>query len=69
MANQHGDISRRELLARGIALGGVAMVGSSTNLFGQELPSNRAAPDSGADPLDDLRAHLRGGLVTSADPT
>ena len=43
MANQQGDISRRELLARGIALGGVAMVGSSTNLFGQDSPSTRAA--------------------------
>ena len=32
MTNQPGDISRRELLARGFALGGVAMVGSSTNL-------------------------------------
>lgn len=69
MANQPGDISRRELLARGIALGGVAMVGSSTNLFGQESPSTRAAPGGGADLLDDLRAHLRGGLVTSADPS
>ncbi len=36
MAKRQGDISRRELLARGIAFGGVAMMGSSTELFGQE---------------------------------
>jgi len=33
MAKRKGDISRRELLARGIAIGGVAMAGSSTELL------------------------------------
>ncbi len=68
MAKQQGDISRRELLARGIALGGVAMVGSSTELFGQETLSEGTLPPTAADPLGDLRASLRGELLTSADP-
>ncbi len=68
MAKQHGDISRRELLARGIAFGGVAMVGSSTELFGQETLSKSNVPHAEADQLDDLRASLRGELLTSADP-
>ena len=67
MANPYGDISRRELLARGIAIGGVAMVGPSTNLFGQEALSKGAVPTSDAMPLDDLRSRIRGELVTSAD--
>ncbi len=45
MAKQHGDISRRELLARGIAFGGVAMVGASTELFGQEALSEGTRHD------------------------
>ncbi len=68
MAKQQGDISRRELLARGIAFGGVAMVGSSTQLFGQETLSEGTLPPTAADPLGDLRASLRGELLTSADP-
>jgi len=68
MAKQHGNISRRELLARGIAFGGVAMVGSSTELFGQETLSKSNVPHAEADQLDDLRASLRGELITSADP-
>jgi len=68
MAKQRGDISRRELLARGIALGGVAMVGSPTELFGQEALAEGTAVPTAADPLGDLRASLRGELLTSADP-
>ena len=69
MANQPGDISRRELLARGIALGGVAMAGSSTTLFGQEKTAIGTVRDGVANPFHDLRAHLRGGLVASAEST
>jgi FAD/FMN-containing dehydrogenase len=68
MAKQQGDISRRELLARGIAVGGAAMVGLSTELFGQETLSAGTRPPAAADPLGDLRASLRGELLTSADP-
>jgi len=68
MGKQQGNISRRELLARGIAFGGVAMVGSSTELFGQETLSKSNVPHAEADQLDDLRASLRGELITSADP-
>jgi FAD/FMN-containing dehydrogenase len=68
MAKQQGDISRRELLARGIAFGGVAMVGSPTELFGQEALSEGTVVPTAVDPLDDLRASLRGELLTSADP-
>ncbi len=68
MAKRRGDISRRELLARGIAFGGVAMVGPSTQLFGQETLSEGTLPPTAADPLGDLRASLRGDLLTSADP-
>ena len=39
MAKRLGHISRRELLARSIAFGGVAMIGSFTRLFGQEALS------------------------------
>ena len=68
MAKRQGNISRRELLARGIALGGVAMVGSPTRLFGQEALSEGSPSPTAADPLGDLRASLRGELLTSADP-
>jgi len=68
MAKRQGDISRRELLARGIAFGGVAMVGSSTQLFGQEPLSEGTVVPTAAEPLGDLRASLRGELLTSADP-
>ena len=68
MAKRQGDISRRELLARGIAIGGVAMVGSPTKLFGQEARSEGTVVPTAADPLGDLRASLRGDLLTSADP-
>ena len=68
MAKQHGDISRRELLKQGIAIGGVAMVGSSTELFGQEALSEGTVVPTAVDPLGDLRASLRGDLLTSADP-
>jgi FAD/FMN-containing dehydrogenase len=68
MAKRQGDISRRELLARGIAFGGVAMVGSSTQLFGQEPLSEGTVVPTAADPLGELRASLRGELLTSADP-
>ena len=68
MAKRQGDISRRELLARGIAFGGVAMVGSSTELFGQETLAEGTVVPTAADPLGDLRASLRGALLTSADP-
>ena len=68
MAKRKGDISRRELLARGIAIGGVAMAGSSTELLAQEAQLEGTAPPTAADPFDDLRASLRGKLITSADP-
>jgi FAD/FMN-containing dehydrogenase len=68
MGKQQGDISRRELLARGITFGGVAMMGSSTKLFGQEALSEGTLPPTAADPLGDLRTSLRGDLLTSADP-
>ena len=68
MAKRQGNISRRELLARGIAFGGVAMAGSPTKLFGQEALSEGTPPPTAADPLGDLRASLRGELLTSADP-
>ncbi len=69
MAKRQGDISRRELLARGIAFGGVAMLGTSTELLGQEAPPEGAVPPTVVDPLDDLRARLRGGLITPMDPS
>ncbi len=68
MAKRQGNISRRELLARGIAFGGVAMVGSPTQLFGQEALSEGTPPPTAEEPLGDLRASLRGDLLTSADP-
>jgi len=68
VAKRQGDISRRELLAGGIAFGGVAMVGSSTKLFGQEALSEGNLLPTAAEPLGDLRASLRGELLTSADP-
>jgi FAD/FMN-containing dehydrogenase len=68
MAKRQGDVSRRELLAGGIAFGGVAIVGSSTKLFGQEVLSEGALLPTAAEPLGDLRASLRGELLTSADP-
>jgi len=69
VAKRQVDISRRELLARGIAFGGVAMVGSSTKLFGQEALSEGTLLPTAAEPLGDLRASLRGELLTSAEPT
>ncbi len=69
MAKRKGDISRRELLARGIAFGGVAMLGTSTELLGQEAAPERAVPPTVVDPLDDLRARLRGELITPMDPS
>ncbi len=68
MAKRHGHISRRELLARSIAFGGVALVGSLTKLFGQEALSEGTVVPTAVDPLGDLRASLRGDLLTSADP-
>ena len=68
MAKRRGVISRRELLARGIAVGGVAMVGSPTKLFAQEALSEGTVVPTAAEPLGDLRASLRGELLTSADP-
>ncbi len=68
MAKRQGDISRRELLARGIAFGGVAMVGSSTELFGQEKLAEGTVVSTAADPLGELRASLRGDLLTPVDP-
>ena len=68
MAKRKGHISRRELLARGIAFGGAAMAGSPTKLFGQEAHPEGDVPPAATDPLDDLRASLRGELLTSADP-
>jgi len=56
------------LLARGIVFGGVAMVGSSTELFGQEALSEGTLLPTAADPLGDLRASLRGEILTPADP-
>ena len=69
MAKRKGDISRRELLARGIAFGGVAMLGSSTELLGQEAHPEGAVSPTVVDPLDDLRARLRGELITPMDPS
>ncbi len=68
MAKRQGDISRRELLARGIAFGGVAMVGPSTQLFGQEALSEGTLPPAAADLLGDFRANIRGDLLTPAEP-
>jgi FAD/FMN-containing dehydrogenase len=45
------------------------MVGSSTKLFGQEAPSKSTISPAEAIPLDDLRARLRGGLITPLDPS
>jgi len=69
MTKRKGDISRRELLARGIAFGGVAMFGSSTELLSQEAHTEGAVPPTVVDPLDDLRARLRGDLITPMDPS
>jgi FAD/FMN-containing dehydrogenase len=69
MSKRRGDISRRELLARGIALGGVAMAGSSGALFGQEARSKVALPSQAAERLGDFRAKLRGALITPDDPS
>ena len=68
MAKRHGHISRRELLARGIALGGLSVVGSISKLFGQEALSEGAHLPAAAEPLADLRASLRGELLTPTDP-
>ena len=67
MARSFRGISRRDVLARGIAIGGVAIVGPSTNLFGQESDAKDAASQSHANAMDNLRASLRGKLVTPAD--
>lgn len=68
MAKRRGDLSRRELLARTVALGGVAMAGPSGTLFGQEAQPKSALPSHAAKPLTEFGAHLRGTLITPADP-
>ncbi len=67
MAKSSGDISRRELLARGIAIGGAAMVGSPANLFGQEVASKSTGAHVEPNTLVELRASIRGKLVTPAN--
>jgi FAD/FMN-containing dehydrogenase len=67
MTRRNTGISRRELLARGIALGGVAMAGTSPKLFAQEAGSAGASQATGAGPFSDLRSDLRGELLTGAD--
>ena len=68
MAKRHGHMSRRELLARSIALGGLSMVGSFSKLFGQEALSAGTLLPTAAEPLADLRASLRGQLLMPIDP-
>ena len=58
-------MTRRALLGRGAALGGLAMLGSPSMLFAQA--SGRAVAES-AGPLDELEARLRGELITPDDP-
>lgn len=68
MGGKRRGISRRELLARGIALGGVAMAGSPGRLVRAEPLREGASPGAGAESLADLRAALGGELITPADP-
>ena len=68
MAKQPGHISRRQLLKQGIAVGGVAIAGSPTKLFGQEALSEGTVARTAADSLGDLRSNFRGELLTSVDP-
>jgi FAD/FMN-containing dehydrogenase len=57
-------LTRRELLAQGAALGGVAMVASPALLFAQEAGSTGV---TAAGPMDELRAMLRGAVLTPED--
>ncbi len=67
MAKRHGHISRRELLARSIALGGLSMFGSFTKVFGLEALSEGVPVPAAAEALADLSASLRGELLTPTD--
>lgn len=67
MHESQGAISRRELLARGIAIGGVAIAGPSAAVFGQESPSASRVALAEAKFLEDLRGSLRGNLVTPTE--
>jgi FAD/FMN-containing dehydrogenase len=64
MKRRKGHLSRRELLARGAALGGATMVGAPGSLFAQEAAAPRA---SGSSSFGDLAESLRGRVLTPAD--
>lgn len=69
MDGKRRGLSRRELLARGIALGGMAMAaGSPGRLVRAEPVPEGASSPSAAESLADLRAALGGELITPADP-
>lgn len=64
MPNNRRNMTRRELIAHGAALGGIAMAGSPALLFARDAVSAALA---NGNPLDELRQMLRGELVTPAD--
>ncbi|MGH6914739.1 MAG: FAD-binding oxidoreductase, partial [Geminicoccales bacterium] len=55
-------------MAQGIALGGVALVGSPARLFGEEELPQSSLPPAAARSPEGLRPSLRGELITPADP-
>lgn len=67
MNRQRYGISRRELLARGMALGGVAMAGSPIELLGEEIGSTCTLPPQATRRLADFAAALRGSVIEPAD--
>jgi FAD/FMN-containing dehydrogenase len=56
------DLTRRKLLARGIALGGAAVMSPLANLFAQEVAGENASM------LAELGAGLHGRLILPSDP-
>jgi len=67
MTRQHRDFTRRELLARSLALGGVAVAGPFAHLLGQEVTDGDSGATASTKVLEGLRKNLHGNLFTSAD--
>ena len=64
MNNSAARITRRTLLARSAALGGLAMLGSPSVLLAKDsVAAGEASPGA----LEDLEGRLRGDLITRAD--
>lgn len=67
MTKRYGDFTRRELLARGMALGGAAVASPFANVFGQEGAEGINAESAVSSVVEGLRANLHGTLITPAD--